>query len=45
MLNGVVDSWHVRAEKAVTSSQSTGAESSFFSHQLKIEQLKETLRQ
>jgi hypothetical protein len=45
MLNGVVDSWHVRAEKAATSSQSTGAGSSFFSHQSEIEQLKETLRQ
>jgi hypothetical protein len=45
MLNGVVDSRHVRAEKAATSSQSTGAGSSFFSHQSEIEQLKETLRQ
>jgi hypothetical protein len=45
MLNGVVDSWHVRAEKAVMSSQSTCAGSSFFSHQSEIEQLKETLRQ
>jgi hypothetical protein len=45
MLNGVVDSRHVRAEKAVMSSQSTGAESSFFSRQSEIEQLKETLRQ
>jgi hypothetical protein len=35
----------VRAEKAVISSQSTGAGSSFFSRQSKIEQLKETLRQ
>jgi hypothetical protein len=45
MLNDVVDSRHVRAEKAVMSSQSTGAGSSFFSHQSEIEQLKETLRQ
>jgi hypothetical protein len=45
MLNGVVDSRHVRAEKAVMSSQSTGAGSSFFSHQSEIEQLNETLRQ
>jgi hypothetical protein len=44
MLNGVVDSRHVRAEKAAMSSQSTGAGSSFFSRQLEIEQLKETLR-
>jgi hypothetical protein len=45
MLNGVVDSWHVRAKKATTSSQSTGAGSSFFSRQSEIEQLKETPRQ
>jgi membrane protein involved in colicin uptake len=45
MLNGVVDSWHVRAEKAAMSSQSTSAGSSFFSRQSEIEQLKETLRQ
>jgi hypothetical protein len=45
MLNGIVDSRHVRDEKAAMSSQSTGAGSSFFSHQSKIEQLKETLRQ
>jgi hypothetical protein len=35
----------VRAEKATTISQSTGAGSSFFSHQSEIKQLKETLRQ
>jgi hypothetical protein len=45
MLNGVVDSRHVRAQKAVTSSQSTCVGSSFFSCQSEIEQLKETLRQ
>jgi hypothetical protein len=45
MFNGVVDSRHVRAEKAVTSSQSTGAVSSFFFRQSEIEQLKETVRQ
>jgi hypothetical protein len=45
MLNGIVDSCHVRAEKAAMSSQSTGAGSSFFSHQSEIKQLKETLRQ
>jgi 3-hydroxy-3-methylglutaryl CoA synthase len=45
MLNGIVDSQHVRAEKVVKSSQSTGAVSSFFSHQSEIEQLNETLRQ
>jgi hypothetical protein len=45
ILNGVVDSQYVRAQKAATSSQSTGAGSSFFSRQSKIEQLKETLRQ
>jgi hypothetical protein len=44
MLNGVVDSWHVRAQKAVMLSLSTGAGSSFFSRQSEIEQLKETLR-
>jgi hypothetical protein len=44
MLNGVVDSQHVRAEKVVMSSQSTGAGSSFFSRQSKVKQLKETLR-
>jgi hypothetical protein len=36
MLNDVVDSRHVSAEKAAMSSQSTGEGSSFFSHQLKI---------
>jgi hypothetical protein len=45
ILNGVVNSRYVRAQKAATSSQSTGAGSSFFSRQLEIEQLKETLRQ
>jgi hypothetical protein len=45
MLNGVVDSRHVRAKKVAMSSQSTGAGSSFFCLQLEIEQLKETLRQ
>jgi hypothetical protein len=45
MLNGIVDSWHVRVEKAAMLSQSTGAGSSFFSRQSEIEQLKETLRQ
>jgi hypothetical protein len=45
MLNGVIDSWHVRAQKAATSSQSTDARSSFVSHRSEIEQLKETLRQ
>jgi hypothetical protein len=45
MLNGVVDSWHVRAQKVATSSQSTGAGSSFVSHQSEIKQLNETLRQ
>jgi hypothetical protein len=45
ILNGIVDSRHVRAQKDVTSSQSTGAGSSFFSRQSEIEQLKETLRQ
>jgi hypothetical protein len=30
MLNGIVDSRYVRAEKAAMSSQSTGAGSSFF---------------
>jgi hypothetical protein len=45
MLNGVVGSRYVRAEKAVTSLQITGAGSSFFSRQSEIEQLKETLRQ
>jgi hypothetical protein len=45
MLNGVVDSRHVRAQKDVTSSQSTGAGSSFFSRQSEIQQLNETLRQ
>jgi hypothetical protein len=45
MLNGVVDSRHVRAEKAATSLQSTGAGSSFFSRQSEIEQPKETLMQ
>jgi 3-hydroxy-3-methylglutaryl CoA synthase len=45
MLNGIVDSWHVRVEKAAMLSQSTGAGSIFFSRQSEIEQLKETLRQ
>jgi hypothetical protein len=45
MLNGVVDSRHVRAQKAIMSSQSTGAGSSFFSQQSEIKQLKETLMQ
>jgi hypothetical protein len=45
MLNGVVDSRHVRVEKVAMSSQSTGAGSSFFSRQSEIEHLKETLRQ
>jgi hypothetical protein len=45
MLNGVVDSRHVRAQMVATSSRSTGAGSSFFSRQSEIEQLKETLRQ
>jgi hypothetical protein len=45
MLNGAVDSRHVRAKKAMTSSQSIGVGSSFFSRQSEIEQLKETLRQ
>jgi hypothetical protein len=45
MLNNVVDSRHVRAEKAVMSSRSTDAGSRFFSRQSEIEQLKETLRQ
>jgi hypothetical protein len=45
MLNGVVNSRHVRAEKVAMSSQSTGTGSSFFSRQSEIEQLKEALRQ
>jgi hypothetical protein len=45
MLNSIVDSRHVRAEKVVMLSQSTGAGSSFFSRQSEIKQLKETLRQ
>jgi hypothetical protein len=45
MLNGVVDSRHVRAQKAVTSSQCTCVGSSFVSRQSEIKQLKETLRQ
>jgi hypothetical protein len=45
MLNGIVNSRHVRAQKATTSSQSTRVGSSFVSRQLEIEQLKETLRQ
>jgi hypothetical protein len=44
MLNGIVNSPHVRAQKAGTSSQSIGAGNSFVSHQSEIEQLKETLR-
>jgi hypothetical protein len=42
MLNGVVDSRYVRAQKVATSSF---AGSSFVSHQSEIEELKETLRQ
>jgi hypothetical protein len=45
IINSVVVSRHVRAQKVVTSSQSIGAGSSFVSHQSKIEQLNETLRQ
>jgi hypothetical protein len=45
MLNGIIDSRHVRAEKAAMSSQSTCVGSSFFSLQSEIEQLKETPRQ
>jgi hypothetical protein len=45
MLNVVVDSRYVKAQKAAMSSQSTGTGSRFFSHQSEIEQLKETLRQ
>jgi hypothetical protein len=45
MLNGVVNSRLVRAEKAAMSLQSTGVGSTFFSRQSEIEQLKETLRQ
>jgi hypothetical protein len=45
MLNGVVNPWHVGAQKVATSSQSTGAGSSFLSRQLQIKQLKETLKQ
>jgi hypothetical protein len=45
MLNGVVDSRHVRTKKVAMSSQSTGAGSSFFSRQSEIKQLNETLRQ
>jgi hypothetical protein len=45
MLNGVVDSHYVRAQKAATLSQSTSAGSSFFSRQSDIKQLNETLRQ
>jgi hypothetical protein len=37
--------WGMRAQKAATSSQSTGAGSIFFSRQSEIEQLNETLRQ
>jgi GTP1/Obg family GTP-binding protein len=48
MLNGIIDSRKVRAQKATTSSQSTGR-SSFIphrsEHQLKIKMLKESLRQ
>jgi hypothetical protein len=45
MLNGVVDSRHVRAQKVAASSQSTCVGSSFFSRQSEIKQLKEILRQ
>jgi hypothetical protein len=48
MLNGIVDSWKVRAQKVVSSSQSTGG-SSFIPHcseeRQEIEMLEETLRQ
>jgi hypothetical protein len=48
MLNGIVDSRKVRAQKVASSSQSTGG-SSFIPRRLKerqeIEMLKETLRQ
>jgi hypothetical protein len=48
MLNGIVDSWKVRAQKAVSSSQSTGG-SSFIprcsEERQEIEMLEETLRQ
>jgi hypothetical protein len=47
-LNGIVDSRKVRAQKAVTSSQSSGG-SSFIPHRsedrLEIDMLKESLRQ
>jgi hypothetical protein len=42
MLDGVVNSRHVRAQKVAASLQSTGAGGSFVSHQSEIEQLKET---
>jgi hypothetical protein len=45
MLNGVVDSQHVRAQKVATSSQSTCVGSRFFSRKSEIEQPNETLRQ
>jgi hypothetical protein len=45
MLNGIVDSQLVRAQKAAMLLQSTGVGSSLFSRQSEIEQLKETLRQ
>jgi hypothetical protein len=48
MLNGIVDSWKVRAQKAVSSSQSTGG-SSFIprcsEERQEIKMLEETLRQ
>jgi hypothetical protein len=48
MLNGIVDSWKVRAQKAASSSQSTVG-SSFIPHrseeQQEIEMLEETVRQ
>jgi hypothetical protein len=40
MLNGKVDSRHVKAQKAMTLSQGTGAGISFISRQSEIEQLK-----
>jgi hypothetical protein len=49
MLNGIVDSRKVRAQKAVSSSQSTGGGGSFIPRHSKerqeIKMLKETLRQ
>jgi hypothetical protein len=47
MLNGIIDSWEVRAHKVVRSSQSSG--SSFIpchsEERLEIKMLKKTLRQ